>query len=92
VAGRKQFSDVRLASGETLLEAIVRLREEAMQQGVFVLALGFDTEKNFFAGGYVPLTDDKLIELLFDFIGWVGRKEASEEKSTPPAVADKRYS
>jgi hypothetical protein len=89
---RKVFADVPLASGKTLGEEVVRLREEAVQQGIFLIALGFDREGNKFIGGHVPLTNEKVIELLFDFIGWLSTVNAQEEKAPLPETSDKRFS
>jgi hypothetical protein len=88
----KVFSEIRFSSGETLGEAIIRLREEAASNGMRLLVLGWDGEGNKFAAGHVPATNDKLTELLFEFISWVGRGEAREEQASKPAPSDSRFS
>jgi hypothetical protein len=89
---RKVFSEVQLASGKTLGEEVIRLREEAVQKGIFLLALGFDNEGNKFIGGHVRLTNEKVIELLFDFIAWLSTPNAQEEKAPKPTPADSKFS
>ena len=89
---KKVFSEVPLASGKTLGEEVIRLREEAVQQGIFLIALGFDRSGNKFIGGHVPLTNEKVIELLFDFISWLSTPNAQEEKAPRPAQTDSKFS
>jgi hypothetical protein len=73
-------------------EAVIRLREEAAGNGMRLLVLGWDGEGNKLVAGHVPQTNDKLVELLFEFISWVSRGEAQEEKAPKPERTNKRYS
>jgi hypothetical protein len=75
----KLFSEILLPSGETLNDAMVKLRVAAEQKGLRMVFLVVDNDHRLCISGHTG-NDAETIDLLATFAKWIAYGEAKVEK------------